>query len=56
MKEYARRENQGPPGSAGGAVQGNHNQNSGHQGVGAAHPQQGPGGGGQQNQSGSAGF
>src|SRR3954462_8442513 len=56
MKEFARRENQGPPGSAGGSGQGNHNQNSGHQGVGTAHQQQGPGGGGQQGKSGSAGF
>ena len=56
MKEFARRENQGPPGSAGGAGQGNHNQNSGHQGAGTTHQQQGPEGGGQQGQSGSAGF
>ena len=56
MKEFARRENQGPPGSADGAGQGNHNQNSGHQGASTAHQQQEPGGGGQQGQPGSSGF
>src|SRR3954464_11551578 len=54
MKEFARRENQGPPGSAGGAGQGNHNQNSGHQGADTGHQQQGEGG--QQGQPGSDGF
>src|SRR4051812_5745321 len=56
MKEFARRENQGPPGSAGVAGQGNHNQNSGQQGAGTTHQQQGPRGGGQQGQSGLVGF
>ena len=56
MKEFARRENQVPPGSAGGVGQGSHNQNSDHHGADTTHLQQGPGGGGQQGQSGSSGF
>ena len=56
MKEFARRGNQGPPGSGGGAGQGGNNQNPGYQGADAMPQHQGLGGGAQQNQSGLAGF
>src|ERR1041385_4946378 len=52
MKEFARRGNQGPPGSGGGADQNGNNQNLGHQGAGTKPQHQGS----QQNQSGLAGF
>src|SRR4051812_47891126 len=56
IKEFSWRGNQGPPGSGGGAGKGNGNQNFGHQGASTAAQHQGPGGGGKQNYSGSAGF